>query len=93
MAETKFIKFSRFALIAFLIVYASSSVIRGLINNRKVIANYEYVLEELEREKLRNKELKEKIALTEDPEYMEVLARKKLGLVKNDEIVYKIVNK
>jgi cell division protein FtsB len=68
-------------------------VIRGLINNRKVIANYEYVLEELEREKLRNKELKEKIALTEDPEYMEVLARKKLGLVKNDEIVYKIVNK
>lgn len=93
MAEKRFIKATKFVIMIFLVIYISSSVIRGLVNNQKVISSYEHILQELDREKSINKELQEKIALTEDPEYMEVLARKRLGLVKNDEIVYKIVYK
>lgn len=93
MTEKRIIKTFKIAIVFFLIVYLSSSLIRGLINNRKVIARYEHVVEELSREKTVNKELKQKIALTEEPEYMELLARERLGLVKNDEMVYKIVYK
>jgi len=91
MANKKIVKITRYFIIVFLIVYVSSSLSKGLINNQKMIKGYKHVVMELDREKLRNRELKDKITLTQDSAYMELLARKKLGLVKKDEIVYKIV--
>ena len=85
------LKYLKYALVVFLSVYLGSSVVRGLINNKRIFKSYDHVLTELAYEKQRNKDLKMQLVMTENPEHIEILARKKLGLVKKDEIVYKIV--
>ena len=46
----------------------------------------------IERLKVENEELKEeKRRLEEDPVYLEKVAREKLGIVKEGEVVYKII--
>ncbi len=85
------IKYLKYALVIFFSIYLGSSVIRGLINNKRIIKSYDHVLAELAYEKQRNKDLKMQLVMTENPEHIELLARRKLGLVKNGEIVYKIV--
>jgi len=49
------------------------------------------VEEKLEQLKLENQRLKEQINSLEDPFYLEKMAREKLGLAKEGEIVYKIL--
>ena len=49
------------------------------------------VEEKLEQLKLENQKLKEQINSLEDPFYLEKMAREKLGLAKEGEIVYKIL--
>ncbi len=49
------------------------------------------VEEKLEQLKLENQRLKEQMNSLEDPFYLEKMAREKLGLAKEGEIVYKIL--
>jgi len=49
---------------------------------------YERQLKELE--KLRAELIEEKRLLTDDPDYLEKIAREKMGLIKENEVVYKI---
>ena len=50
---------------------------------------YEHQIQELTR---RNAKLKEeKRLLTDDPEYLEKVARERMGLVKENEVIYKFV--
>jgi len=84
-------KVFKWLLISFLIIYISSSVIRGVINNLRILNGYNHVLAELDREEVKNRELKKKLFQTQQNKHVELLARQKLGLVKKGEIVYKIV--
>ncbi len=56
--------------------------------SQKEIRKVEKKLEQL---KLENQRLKEQINSLEDPFYLEKMAREKLGLAKEGEIVYKIL--
>ena len=51
--------------------------------------DYERLIEELTKKNAKLKE--EKRLLTDDPEYFEKVAREKMGLVKENEVIYKFV--
>ena len=50
---------------------------------------YEHQIQDLARKNIKLKE--EKRLLNEDPEYFEKVAREKMGLVKENEVIYKFV--
>ncbi len=50
---------------------------------------YEHLIQELTRKNVKLRE--ERRLLTDDPEYFEKVAREKMGLVKENEVIYKFV--
>ena len=54
------------------------------------LKNALYERQIIELEKMRTDLLEEKRLLEDDPEYLEKIAREKMGLVKENEVVYKI---
>jgi cell division protein FtsB len=77
--------------LGFILVYLSSSLIRGIWRNMSVLNEYHSLVADLDKEKERNQELKTKLTRLNNDDYLELMARKKLGMVKNGEIVYKVV--
>jgi cell division protein DivIC len=86
----RFNKIKQFFFI-FLLGYLLVVVTKGCLHNKTVLNRYEFVQEQYEREQQLNKEIKQKLEEANTPEFIELMARKKLGLVKPGEIVYKIV--
>jgi cell division protein FtsB len=85
-------KLAKTIILVFILVYFSSSLVRGIWRNMSVLTDYHNLLTDLEKEKERNQELKLKITRLNNDDYLELLARKKLGMVKKGEIVYKVVS-
>jgi len=62
--------------------------IKAMREKRDMIGEYEAQIKELEK---KNAQLKEEMRLLEeDPVYLEKIAREKMGLVKEGEVIYKI---
>lgn len=81
----------RFLVIIFFIGYFLVIITKGSINNRKVIARYNTLQEQYTAEIELNKQLKQRLQTINNDSFIELTARKRLGLVKPGEIVYKIV--
>jgi cell division protein FtsB len=77
----------------FLWVYVVFIGARGLWVNGKVLHLYYQLQKEVVVAQNFQAELVEKRQKLDNPVYMEMLIRKKLGLVKSGEIVYKILKK
>ena len=81
--QTSFLVFAGISLVIFFPGYAKIQELRQ--KNKELKAN----IKRLEAENLAFNQEKEK--LEKDPEYLERVAREKLGIVKKGEIIYKIV--
>lgn len=77
--------------VIFLVFYFLIVVTKGCQNNRKVIGRYIGAKEEYAKALDQNKELKQRLQQVNSVEFIELTARKRLGLVKPGEVVYKIV--
>jgi len=75
----------------FFVLYFLVVMTKGCLSNRKVIARYEAVKKNYAQALDLNKELKQKVQTINSDSFIELTARKRLGLVKPGEIVYKIV--
>ena len=73
------------------VVYLTIIVAQGLLQNRSVLKRYESLKGEIAQEEALNRQLKLRIKELNTDAFIELLARKKLGLVKPGEIAYKIV--
>lgn len=73
------------------LLYFSIGLTKGCLNNKKVMVNYEELKEKYREEEEKNKELKIKLAQVTTDRFIEIAARKKLGLVKPGEVLFKIV--
>lgn len=82
--QTSFLVFLAIFLIIFFPGYAKMQELRQ--KNRELEAN----INKLEKENLALQREKEK--LEKDPDYLERVAREKLGIVKKGEVVYKVVS-
>ncbi len=85
MFKNPFILFA-IALILFLMFLPSYQKMQDL---KQKNLQYEARIRQMRRENLRLEE--ERRLLIEDPEYLEKVAREKLGLIKEGEVIYKIV--
>ena len=63
---------------------------RGIQHNYVVIKRHKALQSEIALQTKINADLKNRLQKLKDPEYLELLARQKLGLVKAGEIVYKV---
>ena len=77
----------------FLLVYVVFIGVRGLWVNGKVLRLHHQLQKDVRVAQNFQAELVEKRQKLDNPVYMEMLIRKKLGLVKSGEIVYKILKK
>lgn len=77
--------------VIFLVFYFLIVVTKGSINNRKVMARYEAAKERYAKAQELNQELKQRLQAVNSSEFIELTARKRLGLVMPGEVVYKIV--
>ena len=74
-----------------LLLYFSVGLTKGYLNNKKILVNYEELKEKYSEEEEKNKELKIRLAQVTTDRFIEITARKKLGLVRPGEILFKIV--
>lgn len=72
-------------------IYLIVIITKGLVHNKLVLKRYENITEQLVQEKKLNTELKLRIKELNTDSFVELLARKKLGLVMPGEVVYKII--
>jgi cell division protein DivIC len=75
-----------FALLTLIVFLPSYTQMQDLKHKNQ---EYEHQIQELTRKNLKLKE--EKRLLKDDPEYFEKVAREKMGLVKENEVIYKFV--
>lgn len=88
--KVRYKKLKIFGLV-FFTLYFLVIITKGCINNKKVIARYAAVQKEYIQAVELNKELKQKLETINSDSFIELTARKRLGLVKPGEKVYKIV--
>ena len=75
----------------FMIIYFSVVLVRGCAHNGAIRHRHTEIKKQLEKEKARQQELLIKLEQVHEPEFIELTARDKLGLVKPGEIAFKIV--
>ncbi len=74
-----------------MIAYFSVVLIRGCLHNNSIKQRYAEVQKQLARETDKQRELQVKLEQVHNPEFIELTARDKLGLVKPGEVAFKIV--
>jgi cell division protein FtsB len=85
---TKFEKYLILLLSVYILVIASQTLSR----TRKIAAEHKIIAKQLQIAQQKHVKLKELSVALHTDSYLEKLARKKLGLVKSGEVVYKIVD-
>jgi cell division protein FtsB len=80
----------RTGIIFLILVYLGIMAGRGIHHNYVVIKRHKALQSEIALQTKINADLKNRLQKLKDPEYLELLARQKLGLVKAGEIVYKV---
>ncbi len=78
-------------LLLFFILYFIIVITKSCLHNNKTLRRYDNLQKQYEKELELNKELKLKLDQLNKDDFIELTARKKLGLAKPGEIVYKIV--
>jgi cell division protein FtsB len=74
-----------------MIIYFSVVLVRGCWHNKNIMQRYAEVQKQLARETELQRELQIKLEQVHEPEFIELTARDKLGLVKPGEVAFKIV--
>lgn len=74
-----------------MILYFSVVLVRGCWHNKRIMQRYAEVQKQLARETELQRELQIKLEQVHEPEFIELTARDKLGLVKPGEVAFKIV--
>ncbi len=80
----------RTGVIFLILIYLGIMAGRGIYHNFVVIKRHHVLQTEIANQIKLNQDLKNRLQKLKDPEYLELLARQKLGLVKAGEIVYKV---
>jgi len=80
----------RTGVIFLILIYLGLMAGRGIYHNYVVIKRHKALQIEMTNQAKLNQDLKNRLQKLKDPEYLELLARQKLGLVKAGEIVYKV---
>jgi cell division protein FtsB len=80
----------RTGVIFLILLYLGLMAGRGIHHNYIVIKRHKALQIEIMNQTKLNQDLKNRLQKLQDPEYLELLARQKLGLVKAGEIVYKV---
>jgi len=75
----------------FFIIYLAISLTKGCMHNKQILRKYDDLKIEYAKDQKLNKELKLKMEQVQSDSFIELTARKKLGLVKPGEVVYKII--
>ena len=88
---SQYVKKLKLFIIVFFIGYFLVIMTRGCANNKRVLDRYRQVQEKYTEALELNKQLKQKLQIINNDSFIELTARKRLGLVKPGEIVYKIV--
>jgi cell division protein FtsB len=80
-------------LLLVVVIYLGLSVVKGFFRVKALLAKITATRLEVTVQQKINQQLKEKQVKLEDKEELTKLAREKLGLVKEGEVVYKIIKK
>jgi cell division protein FtsB len=75
------------ALVAVIIIFALFNFWQNIQKMERLENEIESIKEEIEKAEAENNELREQLENTNDPEYIEEVAREKLGLVKPGEML------
>jgi cell division protein FtsB len=75
------------ALVAVIIIFALFNFWQNIHKMERLENEIESIKEEIEKAEAENNELREQLENTNDPEYIEEVAREKLGLVKPGEML------